>query len=147
MLSILNPDFLFDLSELLQGHFNGMEENESGETPNSYYHFVSDKYENGKQVSHKEKVVKDGKVVKDVNETKAIEDHREECSKKNEPCAVTDNKELMEEIKKLKERVKQLENQNNSVAEQNKRLAKENEKLTNENKCIYNKLDAIRKVF
>lgn len=38
----------------------------------SYYHKITDKYENGERVSHTEKEVKDGKVIKDVNEKKAI---------------------------------------------------------------------------
>ena len=52
------------------------ENKEDGEN-HSYFHRIVNKYdENGRQISHKEKEVKDGKVLKDVDNTINIEDKR-----------------------------------------------------------------------
>ena len=48
-------------------------ENED-EKDSSYFYKVEDKYDNGQHVSHIEKEVKDGKVIKDINRTMNIED-------------------------------------------------------------------------
>lgn len=53
------------------------------ENNHSYFHSVKDKYKNGEHVSHSEKEIKDGKVIKDVNHFGNIED------KKN--CKCDDN--------------------------------------------------------
>lgn len=68
----------------------------------SYYHMVSDKYEDGKHVSHKEKEVKDGKVVKDIDNCMNIEDKCEENKKccKKESCN-KENKNIDEDIEFL----------------------------------------------
>ena len=55
----------------------------SNEKNHSYFHSVKDKYKNGEHVSHSEKEIKDGKVIKDVNHFGNIED------KKN--CKCDDN--------------------------------------------------------
>lgn len=40
----------------------------------SYFHKIVDKYENGEHVSHLEKEIKNGQVVKDVNNVKKVEE-------------------------------------------------------------------------
>lgn len=49
------------------------EKKNENENDHSYFHSIEDKYENGEHVSHKEKEIKDGKVLKDVNDTFKIE--------------------------------------------------------------------------
>lgn len=70
------------------------EENEEDKDNHTYYHKVKDEYENGQKVSHVEKEVKDGEVLKDVKETYKIED------KKEEKCAIEDKKETCCKCKK-----------------------------------------------
>lgn len=48
----------------------------------SYYNKICDKYKNGEHISHDEVEIKNGKVVKDIHQTKNIEDKGGECSKK-----------------------------------------------------------------
>lgn len=54
------------------------EEKEEKENGHSYYHRVEDKYDNGKHVSHVEKEIKDGEVIKDIKDIFKIEDKKEE---------------------------------------------------------------------
>lgn len=94
-----------------------------GDNCNSYSSTVVDRYEDGELVSHKEKVVKDGKVVKDVNENKAISNDEKkgiECNGKCEKSAqmkeLEDNIAALEsEVKTLKSIIKEKEEENNAL--------------------------------
>ena len=44
------------------------EKNNAENDGKSYFHAIEDEYEDGKHVLHKEKEVKDGKVIKDIND-------------------------------------------------------------------------------
>ena len=59
----------------------------------TYYHCIKDKYDNGERVSHMEKEIKDGKVIKDVNETLKIENKKEE--KKDDVEKKSDNEDRL----------------------------------------------------
>lgn len=82
----------------------------------SYYYKVEDKYNNGKRISHKEKEVKDGKILKDVNETYKIDNK----IYKNKDNGLVHYKKLLKEaeetikkqnleIENYQERIKDLE--------------------------------------
>lgn len=79
-------DNAFD--KLFEEAFN--EKTENGEVSNdkdtSYYHSIKDKYKNGKHVSHLEKEVKDGKVLKDVNKTYDTKIENKPCEDKECKC-------------------------------------------------------------
>lgn len=55
------------------------------ENNHSYFHSVKDKYENGEHISHSEKEIKDGKVIKDVNNCRNIE-NKENCKCNDNVC-------------------------------------------------------------
>lgn len=124
--------------------FSGFEEKEEEkkkedvkeeETPShSYFHKVSDCFEDGKHVSHAEKEVKDGKVIKDIDEkpTASIEGTKEECSCKDKECICEkENKKLNkwltsaenalcekdEQISTLKNEINALKKENSSLKE------------------------------
>lgn len=94
-----------------------------GDNCNSYSSTVIDRYEDGELVSHKEKVVKDGKVIKDVNDDKVIgKDEKKviECNGKCEKSAqmkeLEDNIAALEsEVKTLKSIIKEREEENNTL--------------------------------
>ena len=94
-----------------------------GDNCNSYSSTVVDRYEDGELVSHKEKVVKDGKVVKDVNENKAIGKDEKKAIECNGKCENSyqmkefeDNIAALEsEVKTLKSIIKEREEENNAL--------------------------------
>ena len=71
-------DFI-SLSKELENNAKLLENDEKDEKNKSYFHEVADKYEDGEHVFHKEKEVKDGKVLKNVEQDfKKIEDKSED---------------------------------------------------------------------
>lgn len=94
-------------------------ENEK-EEPKSYFHKVVDEYEDGKHVSHKEKEVKDGKVIKNVNENYKLEDKNE----KNIEITYDDEKES-NTIAELKSQISEMETLIHKLKEENHQLCKE----------------------
>lgn len=104
----------------------------------SYYHMVSDKYEDGKHVSHKEKEIKDGKVVKDIDNCMNIEDKCEENKKccKKESCNA-------EEIQRLKKEIETL----TSSVEYYRNKSLDAHKLMKENAALKRKLEKIQSIF
>lgn len=117
----------------------------------SYFHAIEDEYEDGKHVLHKEKEVKDGKVIKDINdncltvkqdENKAIEN--QENKQFNTETEIrelkAENERLLKEIAKKNETIKHLRDYN---CKQNNDL----ESLIHKNKELTNKLNNIKKLF
>ena len=98
-----------------------------GDKCNSYSSTVVDRYEDGELVSHREKVVKDGKVIKDVRDDKAIG--------KDEKKAIEEDKIPMEQ--ELKDTIAALENEVKTL----KSIIKEREE---ENNALKKKLEAIK---
>ena len=94
-----------------------IEEDEENEKGSSYFHKVEDKYDNGQHVSHVEKEIKDGKVIKDVNEAFKIE---------NKECDETEEEELsLEDYKgKLKKSNDLLMEAKETIQEQTKMINK-----------------------
>ena len=117
----------------------------------SYFHAIEDEYEDGKHILHKEKEVKDGKVIKDINdncltvkqgENKAIEN--QENKQFNTETEIrelkAENERLFKEIAKKNETIKHLRDYN---CKQNNDL----ESLIHKNKELTNKLNNIKKLF
>ena len=62
------------------------------ENNHSYFHSVKDKYKNGEHISHCAKEIKDGKVIKDVNNRINLEDKKNcKCDDNVCKCNKTDN--------------------------------------------------------
>lgn len=117
----------------------------------SYFHAIEDEYEDGKHILHKEKEVKDGKVIKDFNDNcltvkqgknKAIEN--QENKQFNTETEIrelkAENERLLKEIAKKNETIKHLRDYN---CKQNNDL----ESLIHKNKELTNKLNNIKKLF
>lgn len=115
----------------------------------SYFHSVSDKYDNGKHVSHKEKEIKNGKVLKDVNEIYQIED-KNKCNEKTK-CTCDKTNECQEEKsslsdyyeKKLKEASELLEQAQNTIKKQQGVITN----LEKDNKEFRSKFTTLRDLF
>lgn len=127
------------------------EKNNAENDGKSYFHAIEDEYEDGKHVLHKEKEVKDGKVIKDINdncltvkqdENKAIEN--QENKQFNTETEIrelkAENERLLKEIAKKNETIKHLRDYN---CKQNNDL----ESLIHKNKELTNKLNNIKKLF
>ena len=127
------------------------EKNNAENDGKSYFHAIEDEYEDGKHVFHKEKEVKDGKVIKDINdncltvkqgENKAIEN--QENKQFNTETEIrelkAENERLLKEIAKKNETIKHLRDYN---CKQNNDL----ESLIHKNKELTNKLNNIKKLF
>ena len=153
-ISYKNYKVMFGVEKIFREIFGGIDwddiadtfkqETESdGEYDKTYYRSTFDRYDKGKHVSHKEKVVKDGKVVKDVDE-KYIED--KSCNDMKGKCECKENckKDAVEEkdelIKKLNET---LSDNENLINEQNRTLLA----LKDENRILKEKLDKIKGIF
>lgn len=117
----------------------------------SYFHAIEDEYEDGKHILHKEKEVKDGKVIKDINdncltvkqgENKTIEN--QENKQFNTETEIrelkAENERLLKEIAKKNETIKHLRDY---ISKQNNDL----ESLIHKNKELTNKLNNIKKLF
>ena len=102
-----------------------------GDNCNSYSSTVVDSYEDGELVSHKEKVVKDGKVVKDVSDDKTIGNDENKAIECNRTC------EKPSQMNKLEENIAALENEVKTL----KSIIKEREE---ENNALKKKLEAIK---
>jgi len=92
--------------EMFDSIFDGGENEGKGHT---YFYGVSDKYENGERVSHMEKEVKDGKVLKDVKEDKLFKGS-EEPKKLN-----GDNEELRRKLDEVTEKYNKLKEEHEDL--------------------------------
>ena len=105
--------------------------NDFGDNGNSYSSTVVDRYEDGELVSHREKVVKDGKVIKDVRDDKAIGNDEKKTIECNGKCEKSD------QIKKFEDNITALESEVKTL----KSIVKEREE---ENNALKKKLEAIK---
>ena len=79
------------------------------ENNHSYFHSVKDMYENGEHISHSEKEIKDGKVIKDVDNCLEIENKKNckcndnacKCDKKLYEKKEIEKEELIHNLKKF----------------------------------------------
>lgn len=110
------------------------EKETNDEDMHSYFHSISEKYKNGKRVSHVEKEVKDGKVLKDVKEEPKLQvidkpiDLFESCVSPSDEVKNL-REEYEEEMKKLKEDHISLTNKYNELVNRLDAMKDENDKL------------------
>jgi hypothetical protein len=127
-------------------HIDKGEDEKKDENYHSYYHRICDKYDNGKCVSHKEKEVKDGEVIKDLNETYQIEDKKDKCccDKSKGEC---NKKEETFDAKfyesKLKEASDLLEKAQKTIKQQQDLI----DQFQQEKNILDNKLAKIKEIF
>lgn len=134
---------------------NFEEKNNAENDGKSYFHAIEDEYEDGKHVLHKEKEVKDGKVIKDINDNCLTVKQDENKTIENEAFNTeteirvlkAENECLLEEIAKKNETIKCLKDYNCdkqlTIEKQNNDL----ERLIHKNKELTNKLNNIKKLF
>jgi hypothetical protein len=129
-------DELFDtFRKVTEKYYNSDDKNEEDEKEESYYHRVADTYENGEHTSHVEKEVKNGEVLKDVNETYKIEDKScekgEDGDTKDTCCK--DNQYYED---KLKEANDLLDEARETIKQQGELIQRYQEKLGNIEKAF-----------
>ena len=131
------------------------EKNNAENDGKSYFHAIEDEYEDGKHVLHKEKEVKDGKVIKDINDNCLITKQDEDNTIENEAFNTeVDIRELNAENKRL---LKEIENKNETIRKfkgcirtNEMTIERQNndlERLLNKNKELNEKLDNIKMLF
>ena len=127
----------------------------SNEKNHSYFHSVKDKYMNGEHVSHSEKEIKDGKVIKDVNNSVSLEDKKNctcnenvcKCDKKLYEKKETEYDALKGINKHLEQSLKSAEN---ALIEKDKKIAELESKLyevTKDKNYLLNKFEEIKNAF
>ena len=127
----------------------------SNEKNHSYFHSVKDKYKNGEHVSHSEKEIKDGKVIKDVNNSVSLEDKKNctcnenvcKCDKKLYEKKETEYDALKGMNKHLEQSLKSAEN---TLIEKDKKIAELESKLdvvTKDKEYLLNKFEQVKNVF
>ena len=118
---------LFDLIDEASSLFSSFVDsslNFDDKSNSKSYYYKRDEYKDGEQVRHVEKEVKDGKVIKDVDTSKNIENKKEEAIK---------NCEHSEDIDELKKEIKELTGANKELKEECKRLNNDKMELYNRN--------------
>ena len=127
----------------------------SNEKNHSYFHSVNDKYKNGEHISHIEKEIKDGKVIKDVNNSVSLEDKKNctcnenvcKCDKKLYEKKETEYDALKGINKHLEQSLKSAEN---ALIEKDKKIAELESKLyevTKDKNYLLNKFEEIKNAF
>ena len=127
----------------------------SNEKNHSYFHSVKDKYKNGEHVSHSEKEIKDGKVIKDVNNSVSLED-KKNCTCNENVCKcdrkLYEKKETeYEALKGMNKHLEQsLKSAENALIEKDKKIAELESKLyevTKDKEYLLNKFEQVKNVF
>lgn len=132
------------------------------EKNHSYFHSVKDKYENGEHISHSEKEIKDGKVIKDVDNCLEIE-NKENCKCNDNVCKCDKklyekketeydalkgvNKQLEESLKKYSELY--VDSQR-ALVEKDKKITELESKLaevTKDKEYLLKKFEQVKNVF
>ena len=127
----------------------------SNKRNHSYFHSVKDKYKNGENVCHSEKEIKDGKVIKDVNNSVSLEDKKNctcnenvcKCDKKLYEKKETEYDALKGINKHLEQSLKSAEN---TLIEKDKKIAELESKLdavTKDKEYLLNKFEQVKNVF
>lgn len=120
--------FFEEADELIKEFDNSLEKIEKEAKKNdidkSYYHYVNNTYKNGKLVEHKEKEVKDGKVLKDEKTLPQI-------GKENNRVNNIDVAKLQLSIDEKDAKIKELENILKKCQNENNELKNKFEKVKN----------------
>jgi hypothetical protein len=120
---------LLDKFEKSANKFNDEVEDEKG---SSYFHKITEEYEDGKCVSRSEKEIKDGKVIKDVHEAHSL--------KQDKPKAIENGEDKVEDKedfesyykRKIENLCKKIDEKNEVIDKLNARCSKlmeENDKI------------------
>ena len=134
------------------------EKNNAENDGKSYFHAIEDEYEDGKHVLHKEKEVKDGKVIKDINdncltvkqgENKAIEnqENKQFNTERQIRELKAENERLLKEIEKKNETINYLTKYNDDKQLMIERQNNDLENLIHKNNELTDKLNNIKKLF
>ena len=134
------------------------EKNNAENDGKSYFHAIEDEYEDGKHVLHKEKEVKDGKVIKDINdncltvkqdENKAIEnqENKQFNTERQIRELKAENERLLKEIEKKNETINYLTKYNRDNQLTIERQNNDLENLIHKNNELTEKLNNIKKLF
>ena len=152
---------IFGTSKTFDDLFNEVFDNKvntddvKDENNHSYFHSVKDKYKNGEHVSHSEKEIKDGKVIKDVNNSVSLEDKKNctcnenvcKCDRKLYEKKETEYDALKGMNKHLEQSLKSAEN---ALIEKDKKIAELESKLyevTKDKEYLLNKFEQVKNVF
>ena len=152
---------IFGTSKTFDDLFNEVFDNKvntddvKDENNHSYFHSVKDKYKNGEHVSHSEKEIKDGKVIKDVNNSVSLEDKKNctcnenvcKCDRKLYEKKETEYDALKGMNKHLEQSLKSAEN---ALIEKDKKIAELESKLyevTKDKNYLLNKFEEIKNAF
>jgi len=113
----------------------------------TYVHFVKEKYENGKCVDHKEKIVEDGVVKKNEHTAK----NQSISDKKEDKCKCVENGDeknsLNKKVDYLEKRCKELEEMNSQLNRKLHDVREEYTKAISENNNLLAQLRDIKKQF
>ena len=114
----------------------------------SYFHSVKDEYKNGEHVSHSEKEIKDGKLIKDVDNSIELENKNVcKCDKKLYEKKETDYDALKGINKHLEQSLRSAEN---ALAEKDKKITELESKLaevTLDKEYLLKKFEQVKNVF
>ena len=124
----------------------------------SYFHSVNDKYKNGEHISHIEKEIKDGKVIKDVNYVNysVNTDDKKHCKCNDNVCKcdskLYEKKEIeYDALKGINKHLEQsLKSAENTLIEKDKKIAELESKLdavTKDKEYLLNKFEQVKNVF
>lgn len=130
-------------------------DNVKDENNHSYFHSVKDEYKNGEHVSHSEKEIKDGKVIKDVDNSTCLENKNAcKCDKKlyekkeiEKDCKCSDYDKLKDINKHLEQSLRSAEN---ALAEKDRKILELESKLaevTLNKEYLLKKFEQVKNVF
>lgn len=130
-------------------------DNVKDENNHSYFHSVKDEYKNGEHVSHSEKEIKDGKVIKDVDNSICLENKNAcKCDKKlnmkkeiEKDCKCSDYDKLKDINKHLERSLRSAEN---ALAEKDRKILELESKLaevTLNKEYLLKKFEQVKNVF
>lgn len=114
----------------------------------SYFHSIKDEYKNGEHVSHSEKEIKDGKLIKDVDNSIELENKNVcKCDKKLYEKKETEYDALKGINKHLEQSLRSAEN---ALAEKDKKITELESKLaevTLDKEYLLKKFEEVKNVF
>ena len=130
-------------------------DNVKDENNHSYFHSVKDEYKNGEHVSHSEKEIKDGKLIKDVDNSIELENKNVcKCDKKlyekkeiEKDCKCSDYDKLKDINKHLERSLRSAEN---ALAEKDRKILELESKLaevTLNKEYLLKKFEEVKNVF
>lgn len=147
----ISKNFYDEFKELEKEKDEKVEKDEKDEKDESYYHKIYDKYEDGKHTNHIEKEIKNGKVLKDINENYKLEDKSKCCKEnvdnsiKNTECSCENKIKCCENSKdtvndyeeQLKEAIESLGKANSLLAEAQKTISMQNDIIDEYKQQLY----------